>query len=184
MAVVDAESLAALKADLEARIALHETATLDLRTSTADLNAKIEYLATQAKAEKVEFNKLKEEQEKVVKITEEQAKIIKDLRGGLAEARKYADALAEKTQEKGVDDNQGGKDLQHWKMKFDLDAKPDRLKDGGNGFGEWRDKMERYIGSGDERLVKVLRWAEKMKTTISQQELMDKADELDWEFNE
>ena len=71
------------------------------------------------------------------------------------------------------------KELQHWQMKFDLDAKPQGLKEGGSGFGEWRDKMERYIGSGDERLVKILRWAEKSVSSIKEGELMRKADEME-----
>ena len=177
-------SLAALKAELLECIALHETATLEVRSTTAGLQAKVEQVEAQAKEEQKNITKLKEDQAKVVHITEEQGQIIKELRNKLEKSEQYSKLLEEKSLQKGVEDSEDKTKLQHWKMKFDLDAKPHGLKDGGSGFGEWRDKMERYIGSGDDRLVKILRWAEKNKSTIKEEELRFKAEELEWDFAE
>jgi len=148
------EQLEALRVSIEQRMVVHEEATVKLQDEMAQAAAK------------------------AVKNSQEQAEIIKDLRGALHRAQEVASVFADRT--KGTPVGEDG--TPDWKRKFDLDARPKELRDGGVGFTEWRVKFERYIGSGDRKLLEALKISEKQKTTIHLEELKEIADQIDIEF--
>ena len=148
-----AEQLASLQHAMESRAAAHEQATVAIQERMD---------ATDTKTAK--------DQEIMKKVHKEQSDIIKELREGLRKAEAYSKVLEEKIGATGVP--QGFEDsTPDWKKRFDKDTRPRELKDGGQGFGEWRDKMERHIGTGDKRLRDALKMSEQLKQQVNEEDL-------------
>ena len=177
-----------------------------MAVAATDVDARIEEMQRQllerASAHEAETQKLQSmvevlsvasrSSEDKLKVMDGQTELIKYLRADLNRVHEMVDKLtAEKDGsdkgERGRDskDSKDGKDDKDWKKKFDLDCRPKHdLRDNGAGFGEWRDKMERYLASGDRRIKEVLKLAAKAKKTVTEDGLEQIASMIEWDLDE